>query len=104
MSGDNGPLQRLTDEQVKARLDAYNPDASLDRDIQLLRDHCADVIAAEIVTQFGPERAQRYAETHSGKVNAAWVQGIAEYGREIFRDKMSVPVYIAARVQTASRI
>ena len=104
MSGETGALQRLTDEQVKARLAAYNPDGSLDRDMQLLRDHCTDIIGAEIISQFGPERAQRYAETHSGKVDAKWVQGIAEYGREIYRDRTSVPVYISARTLTAGRI
>ena len=104
MGGETGPLQRLTDEQVKARLVAYNADGSLDRDAQLLRDNCADIIVAEIVTQFGPERAARYAESHSGKVDAAWIQNNAEYGREIYRDRTSVPDYIAARMQTASRI
>jgi methyl-accepting chemotaxis protein len=104
MTGAMGQLQRLTDEMVKARLAAYNPDGSLDRDIQLLRDNCTDVIAAEVLSQFGPERAKRYAETHSGAVDAKWVQGIAEYGRQIYSERTPVPVYIAARTQTASRI
>jgi methyl-accepting chemotaxis protein len=104
MSGENGSLQRLTDEQIRTRLAAYNSDGSLDRDTQLLRDHCTDVIAAEIIAQFGPERAQRYAETHSGKIDATWIQNIAEYGREIYRDRTPVPVYIAERMRTASRI
>ena len=33
MSGETGQLQRLTDEQVSARLAAYNRAGSLDRDI-----------------------------------------------------------------------
>jgi methyl-accepting chemotaxis protein len=104
MSGATGPLQRLTNDQVKARLAAYNPDGSLDRDTELLREHCTDIIAAEIFAEFGPERTQRYAETHSGKVDATWIQNVAEYGREVFRDKVPVPVYMAARIKTASRI
>jgi len=92
MTGAMGQLQRLTDEMVKARLAAYNPDGSLDRDIQLLRDNCTDVIAAEVLSQFGPERAKRYAETHSGAVDAKWVQGIAEYGRQIYSERTPVPV------------
>ena len=104
MGGETGPLQRLTDEQVKARLDAYNAGGSLDRDIELLRDNCTDVIAAEVIAQFGPERAERYAQVYMNKVDAGWVQGIAEYGREIYRDRTPVPVYIAARTQTAGRI
>jgi methyl-accepting chemotaxis protein len=104
MSGETGQLQRLTDEQVNARLAAYNGDGSLDRDVQLLRDNCLEIIAGEVVAQFGPERAARYAEIHSGKVDAAWVQGVAGYGREIYHEKTSVPVYVAARTQTATRI
>jgi methyl-accepting chemotaxis protein len=104
MTGETGQLQRLTDEQVSARLAAYNAGGSLERDIQLLREAIADLLAEEVLSQFGPERAERYAAVYAGKVDAAWVQGVAEYGREIYRDKVAVPVYIAARMQTANRV
>jgi len=104
MSGETGQLQRLTDEQVKARLAAYNGDGSLDRDLQLLRENAADIVAAEVLAQFGPERAARYADVHGRPVDANWIQGIAEYGRLIYSEKTSVPVYMAARTATASRI
>ena len=104
MSGDTGQLQRLTDEQVNARLAAYNGNGSAERDMELLRDNAADLIAAEVLAAFGPERAARYAEVHAGKADATWVQGVAEYGREIFHDKTPVPAYIAARTETAARI
>jgi len=104
MSGETGQLQQLTDEQLSARLAAYNPGGSLERDVQLLRENAADLVAAEIVGQFGQQRAERYAAVYAGTVDASWIQGIAEYGREIYAEKTSVPVYIAARAQTASRI
>ena len=104
MSGDTGQLQHLTDEQVKDRLAAYNGDGSLDRDQELLRENASDLIGAEVLAQFGPERAARYAEVHGRSVDARWIQGIAEYGRQIYREKTSVPAYIAARSETASRI
>ncbi|MEO8455893.1 MAG: methyl-accepting chemotaxis protein [Sphingomicrobium sp.] len=104
MSGETGQLQKLTDQQVSARLAAYNPGGSLDRDVQVLRENAADLIAAEVLAHFGPERAERYAAVYAGGVDSAWVQGIAEYGRQIYLEKTSVPVYIAARTQTASRI
>jgi methyl-accepting chemotaxis protein len=104
MNGETGQLQRLTDEQVSARLAAYNPGGALERDVELLREHVADLLAAEVVAQFGQERAERYAAVYSGKVDAKWVQGIAGYGREIYRDRTPVPVYIAARAQTAGRV
>src|SRR5215213_2242982 len=104
MSGETGQLQRLTDEQVSARLAAYNPGGALESDIQLLHETVADLLAEEVLAQFGAERAERYAAIYAGKVDSAWVQGVAEYGREIYREKTSVPAYIAARTQTADRV
>jgi methyl-accepting chemotaxis protein len=104
MKSDTAHLQRLTDEQVSARLGAYNPDGSLERDIGLLKESAMDIVSEEIVAEFGPERAERFAKSYAGAVDAAWVQGVAEYGREIFSQKMSVPDYIAKRAQTADRM
>ena len=55
---DTGQLLRLTDQQVNARLAAYNAGGSLERDIALLRENAADLIAAEITANFGKERAR----------------------------------------------
>ena len=104
MKSDTAHLQRLTDEQVSARLAAYNPDGSLDSDLKLLRDSVGDIIAEEIGTHFDAKRAERYTATHSGTVDAAWVQGIAEYGREIYSQKIPVPAYMAARTKAATAI
>jgi methyl-accepting chemotaxis protein len=104
MGGETGQLQRLTDEQVNARLAAYNGDGSLDRDVKLLRDNIADIIATEIVAQFGQARAERFAENYSGNVDARWIQGVAEYGRQVYAEKVSVPAYMTARTQAATRI
>ena len=103
MAGDTG-LQRLTDEQVEARLGAYNPGGSLERDTRQLWSQAGDIIEAEVRAQFGGDAAKR-AETHyTGKVDAAWVQDVAEFGRRIFREKTSVPAYIAARDELITRI
>ena len=99
---DQGQLQRLTDEQVGTRLAAYNADGSLDRDIALLRDHVTDVLSAEVEKQFGADRAKRYADLYATKVDTVWVQSVAEYGRQIYREHISVPVYMAARNRIAS--
>src|SRR3954469_1701056 len=104
MGGETGQLQRLTDEQVSARLAAYNGDGSLERDVKLLRDNVADIIATEIVAQFGQARAERFAENYASKVDANWIQGVADYGRQIYSERTSVPAYMAARIQAASRI
>ena len=104
MGGETGQLQPLTTEQVSARLAAYNPGGSLEGDLDLLRDNAADIIAEEIESQFGAERAERYAATLSGGVDAAWIQSIADYGLLIYREQISVPVYMVARALVASRI
>jgi len=104
MSGETGQLQRLTDEQVKARLAAYNPGGSLDRDIALLRDNATDIIGPAVIAQFGQERAERFARNYAAKVDANWIQNVAEYGREIVSQKTSVPTYMAARAETADKI
>ena len=104
MGVDTSQLQRLTDEQVKARLAAYNGDGTLDRDVALLRDNVTDIIAAEVVAQFGRERAERFAANYGKKVDADWVRSVADYGRQIYAEKISVPAYIEARMQAATRI
>ena len=104
MSGETGQLQRLTDSQVSDRLSAYNRAGSLDRDIELFKDRVLTFVVAEIRAQFGPERAERYGDIYNGKVDAAWVQSIAEYGRQIFRNHTSVPEYIADRIEIANRV
>ena len=104
MSGDNGQLQRLSDEQVKARLAAYNGDGSLERDIALLREHALDLIIGEVVSDCGQQRADLYAPVYSGKVDSAWIQLIADYGRKIFAEQTPVPTYMAEHAMIAGRI
>jgi methyl-accepting chemotaxis protein len=104
MGGETGQLQRLSEEQVRARLSAYNGGGALDRDVKLLRDNVADIIAEEIVAQFGKERAERFASVYNDKVDAAWIQNVAEYGRQLYAEQVPVPSYMLARTQAMSRI
>src|ERR1700751_4282453 len=99
MSGDTGQLQRLTDQQVSARLAAYNPGGSLDRDLQLLREKIGDLIDQEGCNQFGSDAAATVKGHYAAKVDSDWIQAVADYGRRIFREKTSVPQYIVARDQ-----
>ena len=68
MTGETAQLQRLTDEQVGARLKAYNPGGSLERDVKLFKDHMLGFVVAEIGEQFGPDRADRYSAIYSGNI------------------------------------
>src|SRR3954454_277371 len=104
MSGETAQLQRLTDDQVSARLVAYNADGSLERDLKLFKEHILGIVVAEIGDQFGAERADRYAAISSSKIDANWIQSIAEYGRQIYCEHTSVPTYIADRFESANRV
>src|SRR6476620_4871420 len=104
MSGETAQLQRLTDEQVNERLVAYNRDGSLDRDMNLFKDHMLDFVVAEITAQFGSARGARYGAIYAGKADAVFIQSIAEYGRQIYCDKISVPEYVAERGEIAERV
>ena len=104
MNAEHANLQRLTDQQVSARLAAYNPDGALERDIHQLWQDAGDIIEAEVRQQFGAGAAAKLAPHYSGSVDANWVQDVADYGRRIYREKTSVPAYIAARDQLISRV
>jgi methyl-accepting chemotaxis protein len=104
MSGETGQLQRLTDDQVSARLKAYNPGGKLDPDWKLFKEHMLGPVIAEIEAQFGSDRARRYSAIYDGNIDAAWIQSIAEYGRDIYHDRTPVPEYIAARFEIANRV
>ena len=104
MSGGTGQLQRLTDEQVSARLAAYNGDGQLDRDIALLREHAADLVIGEVLAEYGQERADRFAPVYAGKVDADWIQHIAGYGRMIYAERTPVPDYMAEHAAISRRV
>jgi methyl-accepting chemotaxis protein len=104
MGGETGQLQRLTDEQVNARLAAYNGDGSLQRDVVLLQDQVGDLIAAAVREQFGKDAADRVHGHYSGRIDSDWVQSIAEYGRRLFAERTPVPDYIAARDRLKQRV
>jgi methyl-accepting chemotaxis protein len=97
-------LQPLTDAQVTNRLEAYNPGGALERDIRALWDHAGEIMEIEARTQFGEEAAARARAHYTSPVDAGWTQSVAEYGRRIYREKISVPAYIAQRDQLISAI
>ena len=104
MSGETGQLQRLTDEQVNARLAAYNSDGSLDRDVKLLREKVGDLIEAEVRNHFGTDAADRVKTHYSAGTDSDWIQAVAEYGRRIFRERTSVPEYVNARCRLKAAV
>ena len=92
MSGETGQLQQLTDEQVNARLAAYNADGALDRDVALLREQCRR-------PGHGRSRRRNSARNaptatppvYTGKIDAAWIQHIARLWAADLRRKSVGP-------------
>ena len=71
-------LQPLTDIQVTNRLDAYNAGGKLERDIRALWEDAGDLIEAEVRDQFGDEAAATVRNRYTMRVDAAWIQAVAE--------------------------
>ena len=97
-------LQPLTDTQVQNRLVAYNSDGALERDLHGLWDDASEIIRDCARAQFG-EPAVAVVERHyTSKVDAGWVQNVADFGQRLYREKQSVPQYIATRDRLISDI
>ena len=101
---ETGQLQRLSDEQVNARVRAYNGDGSLERDLKALWDECGDLIEAEVRDGFSADAADALEAHFTGKVDSRWIQAVAKQGRRIFRDNVSVPDLLVARDQVNARV
>jgi len=97
-------LQPLTDSQVQNRLEAYNKGGALESDIRALWTHAGEIIESEVRERFGDEAAGKARIHYTTPVDADWIQAIAEYGRRIYREKTSVPAYIAKRDELISAI
>ena len=97
-------LQPLTDTQVTNRLDAYNADGKLERDIRALWEDAGDIIEGEVRDQFGDEAAATVRSRYTTRVDSAWIQAVAESGRRIYQEKISVPAYIAERDKLVGRV
>ena len=105
MSGETGQLQRLTDEQVNARLAAYNAQRlARPRRRADSRQVPPTSSIAEVRAQFGPERGERSRRIYAGKVDAALGPDRRRIRPPNLREQTSVPQYIAARTQIANRV
>jgi methyl-accepting chemotaxis protein len=97
-------LQPLTDTQVQNRLVAYNPDGALERDLRGLWDDASEIIRECARAHFGDPAVAVVERHYTAKVDAAWVQNVADFGQRLYREKQSVPQYIATRDKLISDI
>src|SRR4030095_3473478 len=96
--------QPLTDTQVSSRLEAYNSGGTLERDIRALWDQAGEIIETQVRAMYDDEAAARVRGHYTSPRAAASVQSVAEHGRRIYREKISVPTYIAKRDRLISSI
>ena len=67
--------------------------------------HAGEIIESECARAISATRlAARTRQHYTAPVDADWVQGVAEYGRRLYREKSSVPAYIAKRDKLISAI
>jgi methyl-accepting chemotaxis protein len=104
MKSDTAHLQRLTDEQVSARLAAYNADGSLERDVALLRENIGDIIETEVGDSSVATPRGRCRHIIPAGSTPPGSHEIAEYGRRLYAEKTPVPTYIAARNALIARV
>ncbi|MEO6432912.1 MAG: methyl-accepting chemotaxis protein [Sphingomicrobium sp.] len=97
-------MQKLTDEQVNDRLTSYNGDGSLDRDLSTVKEHAADILVEEANATFGEESAKRVLLRYDHTVDADWIDNVAEFGRRIYADKISVPSFLKTRQQFTANV
>jgi len=97
-------LQPLTDTQVQNRLVAYNPDGALERELHDLWDDASDIIRDCARANFGDAAVAVVERHYTAKVDAAWVQSVADFGKRLYSEKQSVPQYIASRDKLISAI
>jgi len=96
MSGDIGHLQRLTDEQVAARLAAYGEDGEFESSLRWLWSQAGEVIEDEWRAHFGADAAKLNRALFTRPVDEAWVRAVAEQGVAMFTGNHSVPKFVAA--------
>ena len=76
MSGETGHLQRLTDEQVKARIASYGDDGRFEASLRQLWNDAGPVIEAAVRTHFGEDVGCLGAKHFAQPIDEAWVRSV----------------------------
>jgi methyl-accepting chemotaxis protein len=96
MSGETSQLQRLTDEQVNARLAAYADNGRFEANMHWLWEQAGELIEDVSRTTLGEQAVAYETERFTRKVDADWVRNVAEYGLAMHVSRASVPQFVAA--------
>ena len=96
MNGENGHLQRLTDEQVASRLRAYSDGGKFQDSLRWLWGQAGDVIEECSRRHFGEEAVKLNRAYFTKSVDESWIRTVAERGVDMFVKRKSVPEFVAA--------
>ena len=104
MSGDTSQLQRLTDEQVNARLAAYADKGRFEANMHWLWDQAGDIIEEVALAVLGESAVQYERDRFTHPIDPDWVRKVGEFGLVMHVGKASVPQFVAARAAAAKEI
>ena len=104
MSGDTSQLQRLTDEQVNARLAAYADKGRFETNLHWLWEQAGDLIEEISRTTLGEQAVAYEQERFTRKVDSDWVRNVAEYGLAMHVSRASVPQFVAATAAASKEL
>jgi methyl-accepting chemotaxis protein len=104
MNSESGNLQRLTEDQVEARLAAYSDGGRFEESLHWLWGEAGDVIEKVSHEFFDEEAVALGRDRFTSPVDKAWIRAIADQGVSMFTAKRSVPEFIASRARMACEI
>jgi methyl-accepting chemotaxis protein len=104
MSGETSHLQRLSNEQVAARLQHYSNSGELESSLRWLWEQAGDAIENACKRLFGEDGGKVVRTYMTRPIDVSWVHTVAKHGRLIYINKQSVPEFIAARARMTREV
>ncbi len=101
---DGAKLQKLTTGQVETRLSTYNAGGAFERDLHWLWQEAGEAIERTVVEEAGEELARQFREHLTRRVDASWIERVADFGIKIYAGRRSVPTLIERRAMLAAII
>lgn len=104
MKSDTAHLQRLTDEQVSARLAAYGDEGRFEQEMRALWDSAGDLVAQSARLHFGEQAVALDEKQFTSPFDAHWIHRVADHGVRMYQAKESFPKFMAERSRMAAEV
>ena len=101
---DGSRLQKLTAQQVEARLAAYNSDGAFEADLHALWRDASGILEPVVRDHAGDDIVRQFRERCTSPVDSDWVHAIAGYGIELHSRRRSVPEVIDRRARLTAKL